>query len=152
MDPSFDIDISQTALLSPMATTAVFYQSSIGGNTRTVAEYIAKELSADVFDLKNQSDFELGGFDRIIIGTGVHAGNPYKKVTNFVNVYKEELAEKKVYLFISCMYKNDKGANQASRIADEYRIPDVTFFPTGGAKDESGVLVEVKAFVERMKK
>lgn len=134
-----------------MARTAVIYATSLGKHVQAVAEYIAKELDADIFNLKQQMDIELSGFDRIILGTGVHAGRPYSKMNEFVSTHREEIDSKKTSLFVCCMYNNEKGSMQAAKIADGYQVHDVTFFPDGGEKNADGVFKDVVAFVERMR-
>jgi len=134
-----------------MAKTAVIYATSIGRHVEAVAEYIAEQLDADIFDLKKQMDIELSGFDRIILGTGVHAGRPYAKMNEFVGTHREEIDAKKTSLFICCLYKNDKGARQAAKVAEGYQINDVTFFPDGDEKNADGVSAALAAFVERMR-
>ena len=135
-----------------MAGTAIIFASSIGGHVRTTAENLAKVLDADIFDLKKQSDIELGGYTKVILGTGVHAGRPYSKMTTFINTHREDIDTRSPSLFICCMYKGEKGANQASKVGESYLISDVSFFPDSSEKDENGLSKEMRAFAERMKK
>jgi len=135
-----------------MAGTAIIFASSIGGHVRAASENLAKVLDADVFDLKKQSDIELSGYTKVILGTGVHAGRPYSKMNTFINTHREEIDSRNPSLFICCMYKGEKGANQASKVGQGYLISDVSFFPDSSEKDENGLSIEMRAFVERMKK
>ena len=135
-----------------MAGTAIIFATSIGGHVRTTAENLAKALEADIFDLKKQNDIELSGYDKIILGTGFHAGKPYSKMTSFINTHREVLDSKSTSLYICCMYKGEKGANQASRVGNDYQITDVSFFPDSSERDENGLSQEMRAFVERMRK
>lgn len=132
-----------------MPRTAIVFASSLGGNTRKVAQYLAGKLFADIFDLKDQTVIDLSKYERVIFGTGVHAGKPYKPLLAFLEANRDTLEGKESVLFISCMYNDDKGAKQASKISDICKIPDVTFFPSRNTKkpEESE---ELKAFIERM--
>ncbi|MCQ2084892.1 MAG: flavodoxin domain-containing protein [archaeon] len=129
--------------------TAIIY-SSFMGTTRKVANYLAKTLDADVFDLKLQTNIDMTDYSKIIIGTGVHAGNPYGKVTRFIEDNREKLLDKEVYLFISCMYKGEKAETQCEDIAQTYQISDAVYFSTRGEKNEAGVCKDVDTFAERM--
>jgi len=56
-----------------MSKTAVIYQSTYG-TTRTYAEQIAQELGADLIAFKKVKISELVGYDTIIFGGGIYAG------------------------------------------------------------------------------
>ena len=73
-------------------------------------------MFADSFDLKNQTVIDLSKYDRVIFGTGIHAGKPYKPLLTFLDANRETIDGKEKVLFISCMYKDDKGANQAAKV------------------------------------
>jgi len=51
-----------------MSKTAVFYGSSTG-NTEAAAKEIARELSADVFDVASKPVHKLEAYDNLILGT-----------------------------------------------------------------------------------
>ena len=133
-----------------MSDTAIIY-SSFAGKTRKVASYIAVKLNADIFDLKVQSNIDLSGFSRVIIGTGVHAGRPYSRVTKFIEDNRSELNDKEVVLFISCMYNGERAENQCSDITKDYDLSNSVFFSTRSEKNEAGLSKDVDAFIERMK-
>jgi menaquinone-dependent protoporphyrinogen IX oxidase len=52
--------------------TAVVFTSKFGA-TRRAAEYIAKELNADIFDLKQGSP-QLTDHDTVVFGSGIYMG------------------------------------------------------------------------------
>ncbi len=133
-----------------MSDTAIIY-SSFAGKTRKVANYIAGKLNADIFDLKVQSNIDLSGFSRVIIGTGVHAGRPYSRVTKFIEDNRSELNDKEVVLFISCMYNGERAENQCSDITKDYDLSNSVFFSTRSEKNEAGLSKDVDVFIERMK-
>ena len=133
-----------------MSDTAVIY-SSFAGKTRKIDKYIAESLDADIFDLKVQSNIDLSGFSRVIIGTGVHAGRPYSRVTKFIEDNRSELNDKEVVLFISCMYNGERAENQCSDITKDYDLSNSVFFSTRSEKNEAGLSKDVDVFIERMK-
>ena len=133
-----------------MSDTAVIY-SSFAGKTRKIANYIAGKLNADIFDLKVQSNIDLSGFSRIIVGTGVHAGRPYSRVTKFIEENRSLLNDKEVVLFISCLYNGERAENQCSEITKEYDLSNSVFFSTRSEKNEAGLSKDVDVFIERMK-
>ncbi len=133
-----------------MTDTAIIY-SSFMGKTRKIAKYIAEKLGADIFDLKVQSNIDLSGFSRIIIGTGVHAGRPYSRVTKYIEDNRAELNDKDVVLFISCAYNGEKAENQCSEIAMEFQLSNSVFFSNRTEKNSAGLSKDVDVFIERMK-
>jgi menaquinone-dependent protoporphyrinogen oxidase len=104
-------------------TTAVIYASKTG-NTKKVAEYIARKIGAEAISIKDCND--LSSYDRIIIGTGVYAGKPSKAMRNFIEANKDKLAN--ASLFVTCLYNDDKGAKQLEAIAESFGIADAIFF------------------------
>lgn len=105
-----------------MATAVIF--SSKTGNTKAVATYIASKIGAELIDVKKGAD--LSKYDKIILGCGVYAGKPSKIMTKFVEENREKLAS--ASLFVTCMYNDDKGAEQLERIATSFGIADAIFF------------------------
>ena len=118
----------------PMSTKAVVYATGMTGHTKAVAEYIAKKLEADVVNLKDQAKPDLSKYDTVIVGTGVHAGKPYKPVVELLQD-KAALEGKKVSLFVLCMYKDEKGKTQLDKVSKELGVEDAVFF---NSKDTSG--------------
>ena len=133
-----------------MGGTVIIY-SSFAGKTRRIAKYLAEKLDADIFDLKLQTNIDLSSYDRIIIGTGVHAGNPYGRVTRFVEAHEDIFLDKQMFLFVSCLYDGEHAAKQCSEIAKDFHINNVVYFCTRGEKNEAGLNKDVDAFVERMR-
>ncbi len=130
---------------------AIIYSSSLGGHVAEAAGYIAKELDADIFDLKKQSKINMSSYGRIIIGTGIHAGRPFGNVASFVKDNKAVLETKKTSLFICCLYKGSRGDAQCERVSRDLGIPDASYFPDSGERDENGVKKELASFVQRMR-
>ena len=133
-----------------MGGTVIIY-SSFAGKTRQIAKYMAEKAGWDIFDLKLQTNIDLTSYDRIIMGTGVHNGNPYARVTRFVEDHADVFLDKDVALFVSCLYVGERAAKQCSEIAKEFHINNAVFFSTRGEKNEAGLPKDVDAFIERMK-
>ncbi|MGI5979251.1 MAG: flavodoxin domain-containing protein [Oscillospiraceae bacterium] len=79
-----------------MSNIAVVYKSDYGA-ARSYAIYIAKALSADLYDLRRIREFDFGRYDTIIYGGGLYAG----KVNglHFLSSHAQELAGKKLAVF-----------------------------------------------------
>ncbi|MCQ2078580.1 MAG: flavodoxin domain-containing protein [archaeon] len=133
-----------------MTDTVIIY-TSFAGKTRRIAKYIAEKLDADIFDLKQQTNICLDSYSKVILGTGVHAGSPYGRLTKFIEANEDILLGKQVHLFISCIYSGEKGEKQTNGIANEYNIHNAVFFPGKGEKNEAGLNTDVDLFIERMR-
>ena len=130
---------------------AIIYATGMTKHTKEVAEYMARQLGADIFNLKQITKINLTDFDTVVFGTGVHAGKPYKPVKEFLEANRDALAGKKLYLFIECMYNGEKGDAQRDKIAEELGIPDAVYFNTKGCEmNEAGFPVAVDEFVSRL--
>jgi len=79
------------------------------GFTESCARVLHKELdgTSDLMNLKDRKDADLSGYDSVIIGGAVYVGKIRKEVTEFCSKYKDQLAEKKVGLFICGMAEGD---------------------------------------------
>ena len=67
--------------------TIVLY-STKSGNTQKVADEIASELNCESFRITKTDPtptVDLTNYDLIIIGTGIHAGNPYADMVTYLN-------------------------------------------------------------------
>lgn len=123
-----------------MVKTAILYATGITKNTKKIAEYIATKTDADTFNLKDINILDLSEYDTIIFGTGIHAGSPYKPVVSFIETQGSQLSNKKVKLFISCMFSGEKGDNQCLAVADRLGISDAVYFcKKGETMNSAGV-------------
>ncbi len=130
---------------------AIIYATGMTKHTKEVAEYMARQIGADIFNLKQITKINLTDFDTVVFGTGVHAGKPYKPVKEFLEANRDALAGKKLYLFIECMYNGEKGDAQRDKIAEELGIPDAVYFNTKGCEmNEAGFPVAVDEFLSRL--
>ena len=130
---------------------AVIYATGITKNTKKLAEYIAKSTGAEIFNLKEITKIDVSGFDEIIFGTGIHAGKPYKPVKEFIDNNKEALAGKTLFLFISCMYNDEKGDKQCETVSNEFGISDAVYFNKKAEEmNEAGFPAAVDEFIKRL--
>ncbi|MDR3282859.1 MAG: flavodoxin domain-containing protein [Candidatus Methanoplasma sp.] len=129
---------------------AVIYASTFG-KTRKTAKYLADQLGADTFDLKKQMLINMAEYDHIVLGSGIHAGKPYKRLVEFIGNNKGELSKKRVSLFLCCKFNDEKGAAQCRNIADEFGISDATFFSGRGDKNPDGFEVALDEYVSRLR-
>lgn len=130
--------------------TAIVYGSGFTKHTKSMAEYMGKKIEADVFNAKGLTAFDFEQYDTILIGTNVHAGSPNKHVLNFVKSNTEKLSGKKMKLFISCMFANEKGQKQAEKISSQFGINDFAFFTSKDGKNSDGMSVKLDAFISSL--
>lgn len=130
---------------------AVIYSTGITKNTKKLAEYIARSTGAEIFNLKEITKIDISGFDEIIFGTGIHAGKPYKPVKDFIENNKEDLVGKRLFLFISCMFNDEKGDAQCEAVSNEFGISDAVYFNKKAEEmNDAGFPVAVDEFIERL--
>ncbi|MDR1954786.1 MAG: hypothetical protein LBP82_02390 [Candidatus Methanoplasma sp.] len=132
-----------------MTNKAIGYTSMLG-KTRKIANYVAKQLNADSFDLKKQTVINLSEYTHVIFATGIHAGKPYRVLVEFLENNKGQLAGKKKSLFVSCSKDGEKGEAQIKKISGELGISDAFFFPGKGEKNEDGITSAVNDFIKEM--
>lgn len=111
-----------------MGRIAVIYATGMTKHTKSLADYIAKQADADVFNLKEITMINTTEYDTIVFGTGIHAGKPYKPLVEYIEKNKDSLVQKKLYLFISCMYNDEKGEKQKEAVAEQLGIQHAVYF------------------------
>ena len=66
---------------------AIVLYSTKSGNTQKVAEEIASELNCESMRITKSNptpNVDLSKYDLIVIGTGIHAGNPYDDIEAYL--------------------------------------------------------------------
>ncbi len=130
---------------------AVIYATGMTKNTKKLATYIAGKIGADIFNLKEITKIDISGYDEIVFGTGVHAGKPYKQVKEFIEENKEALAGKKLFLFISCMYNDEKGDKQCETISNDFGISNAVYFnKKADEMNDAGFPAAVDDFISKL--
>lgn len=64
--------------------TAIIYKSIHQGNTKKIAEVMAKSLDADLYDLRDATEDIIKNYDLIGFGSGIYFYRPHKKLRKFV--------------------------------------------------------------------
>lgn len=130
--------------------TAFIYGTGLTKHTKAIAEYMASKTGGEAFNAKTVADFDFDAYDNIVIGTNVHAGKPNKHIVAFVDKNRSKLGEKKVHIFISCMFNNEKGETQRIKISEKLGIGNSVFFSTNDPKNESGIPVKADEFIKNL--
>lgn len=134
--------------------TAIIYKSYLGA-TRQYAEWLEKEIKADVFRYEQVEEGILEKYDRLIIMSGTYAGN--MPLTKFLTQDWEKIKNKKIIaIAVGGEAPDQKGSIEAYKkipkeIRDNikyYKIQGKFFvFPTGGIKKEN--LNEIIEFLKK---
>lgn len=80
--------------------TVLIYKSIHHGNTKKVAEAMAKTLEADLIDLKDASPDIMNEYELIGFGSGIYYYRPHKKLRKFVEGL-DKVKSKKAFTFIT---------------------------------------------------
>jgi len=93
--------------------TLIIYATKYG-SVKTCAEKIKEKLNTDVVlvDLKNNKDPDVAEYHTVIIGGSIHAGRIQGQIKRFCSAQEKILLEKKVGLFICCMYEGNEAQKQ----------------------------------------
>lgn len=93
--------------------TIIIYTTSHGCTEKAIKE-LSLKLSGEVLsiDLRHHPAPPLAGFDRIIIGGSIHAGQIQKRIKDFCTKNMNELRAKEIGLFICCMYESEIAREQ----------------------------------------
>lgn len=93
--------------------TLIVYASKHGctaGAVRTLEERLLGEVS--LVDIGNEKPQGVDLYDTVIVGGSIHAGSIQKKVRRFCDDNIDVLLEKRLGLFLCCMYEGDEEEKQ----------------------------------------
>jgi len=89
-------------------STAILYAGRYGTTEKCVG-LLKSKLNDEVkiFNLQEDGNPDVSGFDNIIVGGSIHVGAIQKEVKTYVECHRELLLSKKTGLFICCMEKKE---------------------------------------------
>ncbi|OGF48730.1 MAG: hypothetical protein A2231_01355 [Candidatus Firestonebacteria bacterium RIFOXYA2_FULL_40_8] len=92
--------------------TVILY-STRHGATKKCAELLKfKIFGSEVVDIKEQPGFDIEPYDAVILGGSVQAGTVKRELKKFCEENRKMLFQKKLGLFVCCMYEGDKAQTQ----------------------------------------
>ncbi len=129
----------------------IIYATGLTKTTKNIADYIAKQTKADIFNLKQITRINVTDFDPVIFGTGLSMDKPMKPVVDFVANNQEALAGKKLIVFVTCKCAPEKEEGIANSISEALGIADVVLFNLKDCEmSEAGFPVAVDEFISRV--
>ena len=115
-------------------TTAIVYVSSHHGNTKKLVDAAAAALGADVFNGGGEKEFDLTGYARIGLASGIAYGKFYPRM---LKLMEEKLPEGKEVFFLYTYGMKREGYTEAAgkiaadkgcRVIGEYGCPGYDTF------------------------
>lgn len=93
--------------------TGIFYISN-HGTTAKVAKQIGEKVhhTVDLIDIKKIKNPSPELYDLVILGSSIHAGSNQKSMKSFIKKNKDVFLNKKLALFLCCMYEGEERRNQ----------------------------------------
>lgn len=98
--------------------TLIIYDSKYG-KTKEYASAINEMLKDSVLVNINEESFDLDLYDVIVIGSAIYAGNLRPKTKDFITKEKNELLDKKLYLFTVQLNEGQKADEQLKEAYSE---------------------------------
>lgn len=83
----------------------LLYASKYGA-AKELAKRIEKGTQVKAVDIK-EFHGSIEDYDKIIIGSSVYAGMMRKEIKTFIKEHEEQLNNKRVYVYLSALNKND---------------------------------------------
>ena len=93
--------------------TVIIYTTK-HGCTDKCAHTLANELDINtaIKNLETDKNTDFSKYDTVILGGSIHAGVLNKKLKNYIDKNADTLLQKKLGLFICCMYEGEKALEQ----------------------------------------
>ena len=97
--------------------TVIVYASTHHGNTKKLLEAIAEENEVQLVDIIGNDKYDLSGYDRIGIASGVAYGKYYPQMLTFLENNLPE--DKEVFFIHTAGDPRENHANSARNIAEK---------------------------------
>lgn len=92
--------------------TVIIYASK-HGSTAQAAQIIKDGIgNADLINIKSNKNPDISRFDAVIIGASIHLGKIPKEISAFCSTNQGILLNKRLGLFLCCMYKDETAQKQ----------------------------------------
>ncbi len=84
------------------------------GSTEKCAKILSQKLAAnvDLCNLKNDKNYDLSKYDKVIIGSSIYIGQIRKETKKFCENNLDDLKSKKLGVFICCMGEGEEALGQ----------------------------------------
>lgn len=132
--------------------TLIAYRTQYG-TVRRCAELLCKGLPGDVVlvDLKDQKKAGVTDYDVVLIGGSIYGGLIQREVVSFCGRNREALLQKKVGLFICCLYQDERAEEQLRSSYPQWLL-DHSFarYALGGMLDLEKLKPMDRFLVERL--
>jgi menaquinone-dependent protoporphyrinogen oxidase len=91
----------------------IAYASKYGAVQKVSEELYEKlDVPTTMVNLRVSPEPDLASYDTVVIGGSIYAGRMLPSIPRFVERHREELLQRTVILFVSCLYTGDKGLQQ----------------------------------------
>ena len=101
-------------------STVIVYMTRHGCSEN--AAYLLKNVIGEdtvLVNLRNKQKFDISRYDTVIIGGSIHAGMVQKRVRKFCEKNREALLQKRLGLFLCCMYEGETAEKQFEDAFDQ---------------------------------
>ena len=123
---------------------AVVYASKLG-RTRKTAEYIAKALDADLFDVKKVRS--VSDYDLVVFGSGIYAGGISGPLRTFIESDLHVLRGKRTAFFVCCRFDGEKAEAQLAGATEILGNTLVSAYFSGKRKNDHDADNKLRAFI-----
>lgn len=92
--------------------TLILYATSHGASAEAAAFLAEKLGECDVVDLKKDIAPDLANYETVVLGGSIHMGRVAKAVRKFADTHHDALVNKKLGLYLCCMYEGEVAQKQ----------------------------------------
>lgn len=128
----------------------LLYASKYGA-AKELAKRIEKGTQTKAVDIKEYHG-SIEDYDKIIIGSSVYAGMMRKEIKTFIKEHEEQLKNKRVYVYLSALNKNDSKKVITENINEAF-YEHLSYVDTlGGILDLSNMNMLEKGIIKMVNK
>lgn len=115
-----------------MSKLLIIYASVHHSNTKKLLELAGEEIAFDMVSVDEADKCDLACYDRIGLASGIYMAKPHNKIIDLIEVYKEELKNKKVITIFTSGVKNKKNIKTFLNQLSEKGISNTVAFRCKG--------------------
>jgi menaquinone-dependent protoporphyrinogen oxidase len=121
------------------------------GTTGKCAGLLRDRLSAEthITDLKREREPDIGPHDTVIVGGSIYGGTIQQELIAFCENHREALLERKVGLYLCCLYQGEKARQQIHATYPSWLVAHAAVMSSFGGEIEIAQLSLLDRLVVR---
>lgn len=110
-----------------MASCIICFKDN--GNTKKICDAIAARANYKLIHITGNESFDLSGYDRVIVGTGVYGSMPHTNLVSFIRGLKAEHKPNTIHVLLTWLGRGKSDLSVFKKIQNECSLKGIAVSP-----------------------